>query len=129
MQQNYYRSVIVHEVGHALGLQHNFAGSLDRNNYHDAYFQIARDLPLPAYSDYDDPANGGDGDGEVAGEEAQRYAADLRSVRQKRLARGAGNVMTASIMDYDGDLSELLRHRSLRRRRRDVQLLRSRRGL
>jgi hypothetical protein len=105
MQQAYYRSVIIHEVGHALGLQHNFAGSLDRNNYHDAYYQIARDLPLPAYADYDLKQNGGNNDGDVTGAEAQRYAADLRSVREQRLARGAGNVMTASIMDYDGDLS------------------------
>ncbi len=105
MQQLYFQNVMAHEMGHALGLRHNFAGSLDRNNYHDAYFSIARDLPLPAYLDYDDPANGGNGDGAVTGAEAQRWADDLRSVRQQRLQRGAGNVMTASIMDYEGDLS------------------------
>ena len=88
-----------------MGLRHNFAGSLDRNNYHDAYFQIARDLPLPAYSDYDAAAKGGNGDGDVNGAEAQRWAEDLRNVSEQRLARGAGNVMTASVMDYDGDLS------------------------
>jgi hypothetical protein len=105
MQQIYHRSVMVHELGHAMGLQHNFAGSLDRNNYHDAYYNIARTQPLPAYLDYDDPALGGNADGAVNGAEAQRWAADLRDVRQDRLDRGAGNVMTSSVMDYDGDLS------------------------
>jgi hypothetical protein len=105
MQQLYFKSVMAHEVGHALGLRHNFAGSLDRDNYHDAYFALARELPLPAYLDYDDPAKGGNGDGSVTGLEAQRWADDLRKVREQRLARGAGNVMTSSIMDYEGDLS------------------------
>jgi hypothetical protein len=105
MQQLYFKSVMTHEVGHAMGLQHNFGGSLDRDNYPDAYFGLARQVPLPAYLDYDDPANGGDGNGAVAGEEAVHWAEDLRKARAARLARGAGNVMTASIMDYEGDLS------------------------
>jgi hypothetical protein len=105
MQQVYARSVIVHEIGHALGLRHNFGGSLDRNNYHDAYFPIAREHPLPAYLEYDDADKGGDGDGDITGPEAERWATDLRAARQERLALGAGNVMTSSVMDYDGDLS------------------------
>jgi hypothetical protein len=105
MQQLYFKSVMTHEVGHAMGLQHNFAGSFDRDNYPDAYFGIARALPLPSYADYDDPANGGNGDGAVTGDEATRWAGDLRKTRTERLKRGAGNVMTASVMDYEGDLS------------------------
>jgi hypothetical protein len=107
MQQAYFRSIMGHEIGHALGLRHNFAGSLDRDNYHDGYYNLARRVPLPAYLQYDDPARGGDDDGAVTGEEAQRWAQDLRAARQERLAAGAGNVMTSSIMDYDGDLSGL----------------------
>jgi hypothetical protein len=105
MQQLYFKAVMTHEVGHAMGLQHNFAGSLDRDNYPDAYYSLARSLPLPAYLDYDDPAKGGNGDGAVAGTEATRWANDLRKARTDRLKRGAGNVMTASVMDYEGDLS------------------------
>ncbi|HMI92294.1 MAG TPA: zinc-dependent metalloprotease, partial [Polyangiales bacterium] len=106
LQQLYYRGVAVHEVGHALGLEHNFAASLDRDNYPDSYFKIARERPLPAYLDYDSPLKHGNNDGQVTGEEAQLWAEDLRKVRIERLQRGAGNVMTASAMDYAGDLSE-----------------------
>jgi hypothetical protein len=105
MQQLYYKGVAVHELGHALGLRHNFAGSLDRDNYHDAYFNIARQLPLPAYEEYDTAAKGGNEDNDITGAEAQNWARDLRQVRANRLARGAGNVMTSSIMDYEGDRS------------------------
>ncbi len=107
MQQVYYRSIMVHEIGHSLGLNHNFAGSLDRDHYHDPYFAMAREMPLPGYLEYDSPARGGDDDGDITGPEAQRWEEDLRWTRQQRLAQGAGNVMTSSVMDYDGDLSGL----------------------
>ena len=50
MQQKYFGAVMTHELGHSLGLRHNFAASLDRNNYHDPYFAIARANPLPAFA-------------------------------------------------------------------------------
>jgi hypothetical protein len=105
LQQILYRGIMVHEIGHSLGLEHNFAGSLDRNQYHDPYFALARELPLPGYLEYDSPARGGDDDGDITGPEAQRWEADLRFVRGERLSRGIGNVMTSSVMDYHGDLS------------------------
>lgn len=33
-----YKGTAQHEMGHVLGLRHNFAGSMDINNYHDEYF-------------------------------------------------------------------------------------------
>jgi len=106
MQQAYFKGVTLHELGHVLGLRHNFAGSLDRNNYHDGYFAVASSSPLPNNAEYDTADKGGNGDGVTSGEEAERYARDVREVREERLQRGAGTVMTASIMDYNGDFSD-----------------------
>ncbi|HEX4355085.1 MAG TPA: zinc-dependent metalloprotease, partial [Polyangiales bacterium] len=106
MQQAQFRGIAIHEIGHVLGLRHNFAGSLDRNNYHDGYFALATRTPLPSYADYDDPAHGGNGDGVVVGDEVQRFESDIQTAREDRLNEGSGTVSTASIMDYNGDLSD-----------------------
>jgi hypothetical protein len=106
MQQAQFKAVTLHELGHTLGLRHNFAGSLDRNNYPDAYYTLATREPLPTFEEYDAPALGGNGDQNVDGEEAQRFGRDMRDLRERRLQAGAGTVMSASIMDYNGDLSD-----------------------
>jgi hypothetical protein len=42
-QQNAWRSTTEHEVGHTLGLRHNFQGSYDSVNYFDRYWELKKD--------------------------------------------------------------------------------------
>jgi hypothetical protein len=106
MQQAYFRGVALHELGHVIGLRHNFAASLDRNNYPDAYFKLAVKTPLPNILEYDLPAHGGNDDGQIVGEESLKFARELQAAREERLQEGAANVMTASVMDYNANLSD-----------------------
>jgi len=122
--QAWHRAVMQHELGHALGLEHNFAATLDRDNYLPGYYNIALadrtgpdgtggpdgqpDLTLPRLQDYDTTARGGDQNGQITGDEQTRWLRDMQNVRHSRNAAGAGNYMTASTMDYPGDLSDML---------------------
>jgi hypothetical protein len=114
MQQLYARMVQHHELGHSLGLRHNFAASLDRDHYGDGWFRVAfgddatsgDELLLPRYADFDATSNGGDGDGFVGPGEVERYLAELRRVRNERAARGAHNHSSSSTMDYSGDTGD-----------------------
>ena len=40
MRKSIYRAVMEHEVGHTIGLRHNFQGSYDALNYHDEYWEL-----------------------------------------------------------------------------------------
>jgi hypothetical protein len=39
--------VYLHEFGHSVGMEHNFGASADYANYHDEYYRIAEQYPLP----------------------------------------------------------------------------------
>lgn len=47
-----FRSVMLHELGHTLGLRHNFAGSADALNYQDDYWPLRQESidPVAAYT-------------------------------------------------------------------------------
>jgi hypothetical protein len=40
IRQQFHLSVIAHEMGHSMGLRHNFTGSFDALNYHTEYWQL-----------------------------------------------------------------------------------------
>lgn len=43
LRREAYRSVTEHEIGHTLGLMHNFVASADALNYHDGYWDLRKD--------------------------------------------------------------------------------------
>ncbi len=102
IQQALLRSVQHHEVGHSVGLRHNFGGSYDRNNYADGYFHLAvdRGLDLPNMQDYNIGSD-------RFIDNTVEYYEDLREARNVRAEAGIHNYMTGSIMDYNGDLSDI----------------------
>jgi hypothetical protein len=47
----FYKAVTEHEVGHTVGLRHNFEASSDLFNYHDEYFDVREKEPVPCVVD------------------------------------------------------------------------------
>ena len=45
--KRFYTAVVEHEIGHTMGLRHNFAASTDLFNYPDKYFAIREKEPVP----------------------------------------------------------------------------------
>ncbi len=109
MQQAHLRAVMFHEMGHSVGLRHNFAASLDRDQYHRGYFNIllgnpddpADDFLVPESTDFD-----ADRSGSLDDRETFQYERALREHRDELARRGIGNVSASSTMDYHGDLSD-----------------------
>ncbi|MBM4394424.1 MAG: hypothetical protein FJ087_01885 [Deltaproteobacteria bacterium] len=49
--QRYYLAVTEHEVGHTVGLRHNFEGSSDLFNFQDHYYDVREREPIPCGDD------------------------------------------------------------------------------
>jgi len=40
LRSNIYKATMLHEIGHTVGLRHNFEGSFDATNFHDEYWNL-----------------------------------------------------------------------------------------
>jgi hypothetical protein len=101
-QQAWHLAVMQHELGHGLGLEHNFAGTFDRDHYLPPAYSIMQAFPLPSSETFDL-----DRDGALTTAETQAYYDELQRVRDERNRRGLGNYSASTTMDYPGDLSDI----------------------
>lgn len=91
----------LHEMGHCLGLRHDFGASADKDNYFDDYYRINEALPLP------DPAvYNMDGTPGLSPDEQLLYERNYTIRRKQRELAGIDQWMNSSIMEYTGNWYE-----------------------
>ena len=90
-----YHGTQAHEMGHCLGLRHDFAGSADVNNYRDGYYVINDQFPLPDPNDFNN-----DGTPGLSPAEQIAFETAWENVHRLRELAGIEQHMNASIMDY-----------------------------
>jgi hypothetical protein len=101
MMDNAFIGTQLHEVGHTVGLRHNFGASMDALNYQDGYWEIQKALLEGTLEDGDGVTVTPSGtvhitDPDIAAQYTDREDVDYVSTTEMRLA---------SIMDYTGDLT------------------------
>ena len=98
-----YRQTQLHEMGHCLGLRHDFGSSADTEHYQPDYYAIVKRLPLPDPADYD-----ADGKSGLGAEEHAAYERDLADTRAARERAGLDGTMNSSVMEYTPEWYERL---------------------
>lgn len=88
--QNMFVGTQLHEVGHTLGLRHNFSASMDVMNYHDEYWEIQKKVAQ----------------GEIAPEDRWSVPAEkVDSISTDFDYINEAEFRLASVMDYTGDFT------------------------
>jgi hypothetical protein len=103
--------IFIHEFGHSVGMEHNFGASADPANYHDEYYEIASQHPLPSYTDgryvtcrdTPDPHTGDTVCGQTA-EDLAEFWGDYRAAKQERELDGIDSFTFSSVMDYPAEM-------------------------
>jgi hypothetical protein len=92
-----YRQTQVHEMGHCMGLRHDFGATADTKNYANDYYVIDEAYPLP---DPRDAAFERDGVPGFNAAEQLAYEDAYKQARERRELAGIDGWMSSSIMDY-----------------------------
>ena len=110
VREQAFRAVTLHELGHNMGLRHNFISSFDRANFFPEYWNIRQDVearfeeetgrPLPAFS----PDLERDEEGDEFYERFQAWDSDRRLLRRMLDDAGIRQYRYSSIMDYHAEL-------------------------
>lgn len=103
-----FRGVTEHELGHNMGLRHNFEASFDSDNYFPRYYELLQDaaLKMPDPKDFgfvpDNPSTQVNEQRAMTPEQYAAYDAQVQKVRRDRDAAGVKLEQYSSIMDYGG---------------------------
>src|SRR5262249_47011723 len=92
-RQQYSQGVLAHELGHSMGLRHNFAASFDSLNYRPQYWQLRTKNGTVTKG-----CDAGNTDG--AGCIGPRYK---DPITQEEIDGNIGRWAMTSVMDYPGD--------------------------
>lgn len=106
IREQAFRSVTLHELGHNMGLRHNFISSFDRVNYFPEYWDIKKQVRAAFKDetgrDFSDLSifQGNDETGAEFDARVAQWSADRETIRQMERDAGIKEAQYSSIMDY-----------------------------
>jgi len=112
--QMFFKAVMLHEAGHSIGMEHNFAASIDMNNYHDEYFEITHprecmtaSCPVGGTTEERErnncwpcPDNVTFPDYNLTVDQSYEWSKEVDRMERKREMLGIRRWETSSVMDY-----------------------------
>ena len=101
LNQLLYYQTQLHEMGHCMGLRHQFGASADTENYDDDYYYINDQFPYPDPADYEE-----DGTAGFSPAEQRNWEDAYERIKELRELAGADRWMNSSIMEYTGQWYE-----------------------
>ncbi|HHH29240.1 MAG TPA: hypothetical protein ENK57_12975 [Polyangiaceae bacterium] len=95
LDRRLYRDTQVHEMGHCMGLRHDFSGTADPANYYDGYYTINERFPFPDPNDFNT-----DGTPGLSPAEQTDFEDAYEAARRLRELAGIDQWANSSVMDY-----------------------------
>jgi hypothetical protein len=103
LREQFHLSVIAHEMGHSMGLNHNFAGSFDALNYHTEYWQLRTRNGKEHYCGYPGPLDATTPHTNGADCVGPRWVDPVTDQEANELLWKWGS---STVMDYPGDQTQ-----------------------